>query len=148
MVAKTHFGTLTQLLLCVTLGRAPCQHTCIQLYAFQWFSLFLFELQIRHTFLDYGPGMRFISFEHGGQDTKFWDGWFGVRVTGSSVTLEVWTRGKGEGNHRGRWSNRRAPDWQIGVNSRLPAFERTSIALAYSACYTQCCANIMLLWLL
>ncbi|XP_060897442.1 F-box only protein 2 isoform X1 [Labrus bergylta] len=45
--------------------------------------------QVIHTFSDYGPGMRFISFEHGGQDSKFWDGWFGVRVTGSSVTLEV-----------------------------------------------------------
>lgn len=44
--------------------------------------------QVTHTFSDYGPGMRLISFEHGGQDTKFWDGWFGVRVTGSSVTCE------------------------------------------------------------
>lgn len=44
--------------------------------------------QVTHTFSDYGPGMRFISFEHGGQDTKFWEGWFGVRVTGSSVTCE------------------------------------------------------------
>ncbi|XP_075880543.1 F-box only protein 2 [Nelusetta ayraudi] len=45
--------------------------------------------QVAHTFTDYGPGMRFILFEHGGQDTKFWDGWFGVRVTGSYVTIEV-----------------------------------------------------------
>ncbi|XP_017279182.1 F-box only protein 2 [Kryptolebias marmoratus] len=45
--------------------------------------------QVTHTFSDYGPGMRFISFEHGGQDTNFWNGWFGVRVTGSSVTLEI-----------------------------------------------------------
>lgn len=50
-------------------------------------SLSLFELQVTHAFSDYGPGMRVISFEHGGQDTKFWDGWFGVRVTGSSVTV-------------------------------------------------------------
>lgn len=49
------------------------------------------ELQVSHTFNDYGPGISYISFEHGGQDTKFWDGWFGVRVTGSSVTVEVWT---------------------------------------------------------
>lgn len=49
-----------------------------------------FELQVSHTFTDYGPGLSYISFEHGGQDTKFWDGWFGVRVTGSSVTVEVW----------------------------------------------------------
>ncbi|XP_033934777.1 F-box only protein 2 [Pseudochaenichthys georgianus] len=45
--------------------------------------------QVNHTFSEYGPGLRFITFEHGGQDTKFWDGWFGVRVTGSSVTVEV-----------------------------------------------------------
>ncbi|XP_038551457.1 F-box only protein 2 [Micropterus salmoides] len=44
--------------------------------------------QVSHTFFDYDSGLRFISFEHGGQDTKFWDGWFGVRVTGSSVTVE------------------------------------------------------------
>ncbi|XP_014900662.1 F-box only protein 2 [Poecilia latipinna] len=45
--------------------------------------------QVTHTFSDYGPGMRFISFEHGGCDTSYWEGWFGVRVTGSSVTVEV-----------------------------------------------------------
>ncbi|KAM4740726.1 F-box only protein 6-like, partial [Anableps anableps] len=45
--------------------------------------------QVTHTFSKYGPGMRFISFEHGGHDTSFWEGWFGVRVTGSSVTLDV-----------------------------------------------------------
>ncbi|KAJ3603004.1 hypothetical protein NHX12_030748 [Muraenolepis orangiensis] len=45
--------------------------------------------QVSHTFSDYGPGLRFISFEHGGQDVRFWEGWFGVRVTGSSVTLEA-----------------------------------------------------------
>ena len=54
----------------------------------------VFPLQITHTFSDYGPGLRLISFEHGGQDTKFWDGWFGVRVTGSSVIIDAWTRGK------------------------------------------------------
>ncbi|KAG7477702.1 hypothetical protein MATL_G00072500 [Megalops atlanticus] len=45
--------------------------------------------QVTHTFSDYGPGLRFISFEHGGQDTKYWDGWFGVRVTGSSITIQA-----------------------------------------------------------
>nr|XP_055039894.1 F-box only protein 2-like [Misgurnus anguillicaudatus] len=44
--------------------------------------------QVTHTFTDYGPGLRFISFEHGGKDTRYWKGWFGVRVTGSSVTIE------------------------------------------------------------
>uniref|UniRef100_A0A9J7YFA6 F-box protein 2 n=1 Tax=Cyprinus carpio carpio TaxID=630221 RepID=A0A9J7YFA6_CYPCA len=45
--------------------------------------------QVSHTFTDYGPGLRFISFAHGGQDTKYWKGWFGVRVTGSSVTVDL-----------------------------------------------------------
>uniref|UniRef100_A0A8C6UYA9 FBA domain-containing protein n=1 Tax=Neogobius melanostomus TaxID=47308 RepID=A0A8C6UYA9_9GOBI len=40
-----------------------------------------------HTFSDYGPGLRFISFEHGGRDTKDWKGWYGVRVTSSSVEI-------------------------------------------------------------
>ncbi|XP_008318697.1 F-box only protein 2 isoform X2 [Cynoglossus semilaevis] len=45
--------------------------------------------QVSNTFSDYGPGLRFISFEHGGKDDKYWDGWYGVRVTGSSVTVDV-----------------------------------------------------------
>ncbi|KAM8926949.1 F-box only protein 2 [Pelodytes ibericus] len=44
--------------------------------------------QISHTFSGYGPGVRFVWFEHGGQDTIFWKGWYGVRVTNSSVTVE------------------------------------------------------------
>ncbi|XP_060713966.1 F-box only protein 2 isoform X1 [Tachysurus vachellii] len=45
--------------------------------------------QVTHTLSDYGPGLRFISFEHGGKDTKYWDGWFGVRVTGSYVAIDL-----------------------------------------------------------
>ncbi|XP_043108833.1 F-box only protein 2 [Puntigrus tetrazona] len=45
--------------------------------------------KVSHTFTDYGPGLRFISFEHGGQDTNYWQGWFGVRVTGSFVTVDL-----------------------------------------------------------
>lgn len=44
--------------------------------------------KITHTFTDYGPGVRFIRFEHGGQDTVFWKGWYGARVTHSHVTIE------------------------------------------------------------
>nr|XP_055039464.1 F-box only protein 2-like [Misgurnus anguillicaudatus] len=43
--------------------------------------------QVTHTFKGYGPGLRFISFEHGGQDNKNWQGSYGIRVTGSSVTI-------------------------------------------------------------
>ncbi|XP_061076831.1 F-box only protein 2-like isoform X2 [Conger conger] len=45
--------------------------------------------KVTHKFSGYGPGLRFISFEHGGQDTKGWVGWFGVRVTGSSVKVQA-----------------------------------------------------------
>uniref|UniRef100_A0A3P9K002 FBA domain-containing protein n=1 Tax=Oryzias latipes TaxID=8090 RepID=A0A3P9K002_ORYLA len=45
--------------------------------------------RIEHTFPAYGSGMRFISFEHGGKDTKWWKGWYGVRVTESSVTINL-----------------------------------------------------------
>lgn len=44
--------------------------------------------QISHTFTDYGPGVRFVRFEHGGQDSVYWKGWFGARVTNSSVWVE------------------------------------------------------------
>ncbi|KAM9036393.1 F-box only protein 2 [Sarcophilus harrisii] len=44
--------------------------------------------EISHTFTNYGPGVRFVRFEHGGQDTVYWKGWFGVRVTNSSVMVE------------------------------------------------------------
>ncbi|CAM4735248.1 unnamed protein product [Leuciscus chuanchicus] len=39
-----------------------------------------------HTFTDHG--LHFISFEHGGQDTKYWQGWFGVRVGGIAMEPE------------------------------------------------------------
>ncbi|XP_044919676.1 F-box only protein 2 isoform X1 [Mustela putorius furo] len=45
-------------------------------------------IQISHTFTDYGPGVRFVRFEHGGQDSVYWKGWFGARVTNSSVWVE------------------------------------------------------------
>ncbi|CAL9707450.1 unnamed protein product [Knipowitschia caucasica] len=45
--------------------------------------------EISHSFTKYGRGLRFISFEHGGKDCQFWAGWYGVRVTSSSVTIEL-----------------------------------------------------------
>ncbi|XP_072012522.1 F-box only protein 2-like [Engystomops pustulosus] len=45
--------------------------------------------QLSHTFSEYGPGVRFIQFTHGGQDSVYWKGWYGVRVTNSSVTIEA-----------------------------------------------------------
>lgn len=44
--------------------------------------------EMSHTFRDYGPGVRYIYFSHGGKDTQWWAGWYGVRVTNTSVTIE------------------------------------------------------------
>ncbi|KAA0706921.1 F-box only protein 6 [Triplophysa tibetana] len=43
--------------------------------------------QVTHVFELYGPGVRFIRFTHGGQDTQFWAGWYGIRVINSSVEI-------------------------------------------------------------
>ncbi|XP_055043310.2 F-box only protein 44-like isoform X3 [Misgurnus anguillicaudatus] len=43
--------------------------------------------QMTHVFKNYGPGVRFIRFTHGGQDTQFWAGWYGIRVINSSVEI-------------------------------------------------------------
>ncbi|XP_077070414.1 F-box only protein 44-like isoform X1 [Siphateles boraxobius] len=43
--------------------------------------------QMTHIFKEYGRGVRFIRFTHGGKDTQFWAGWYGIRVTNSSVEI-------------------------------------------------------------
>eukprot|EP00071_Canis_lupus_P004747 XP_005618058.1 F-box only protein 6 [Canis lupus familiaris] len=43
--------------------------------------------EVSHTFSDYPPGVRHILFQHGGQDTQFWAGWYGPRVTNSSIVI-------------------------------------------------------------
>ncbi|XP_047462673.1 F-box only protein 6-like [Mugil cephalus] len=43
--------------------------------------------QMTHVFKNYGPGVRFIEFVHGGQDTLYWAGWYGIRITDSSVEI-------------------------------------------------------------
>ncbi|XP_013866371.1 F-box only protein 6 [Austrofundulus limnaeus] len=43
--------------------------------------------QLIHVFKNYGPGVRFIKFSHGGKDTQFWAGWYGIRVTDSCVEV-------------------------------------------------------------
>jgi len=40
-----------------------------------------------YVFKDYGHGVRFIRFTHGGVDTQFWAGHYGIRVTNSSVEI-------------------------------------------------------------
>ncbi|KAM8927544.1 F-box only protein 6-like [Pelodytes ibericus] len=44
--------------------------------------------QMTYTFRNYGAGVRYIYFQHGGKDTQYWAGWYGVRVTNSSITIE------------------------------------------------------------
>lgn len=43
--------------------------------------------EVSHTFSDYPPGVRHILFQHGGKDTQFWAGWYGPRVTNSSIII-------------------------------------------------------------
>uniref|UniRef100_A0A3B5MCG9 Uncharacterized protein n=1 Tax=Xiphophorus couchianus TaxID=32473 RepID=A0A3B5MCG9_9TELE len=40
-----------------------------------------------HVFKDYGPGVRYVYFEHGGKDSVFWAGWYGIRLTETSIEL-------------------------------------------------------------
>lgn len=43
--------------------------------------------EVSHTFSDYPPGVRYVHFQHGGKDTQYWAGWYGPRVTNSSVII-------------------------------------------------------------
>ncbi|XP_074499701.1 F-box only protein 6-like [Sebastes fasciatus] len=43
--------------------------------------------QMTHVFQNYGPGVRYIRFIHGGKDTQFWAGWYGIRLTDSCVEI-------------------------------------------------------------
>uniref|UniRef100_A0A8C6V0I5 Si:dkey-147f3.4 n=1 Tax=Neogobius melanostomus TaxID=47308 RepID=A0A8C6V0I5_9GOBI len=43
--------------------------------------------QMTHVFKNYGPGVRYINFVHGGKDSQFWAGWYGVRLADSSVEI-------------------------------------------------------------
>lgn len=43
--------------------------------------------QMTHVFKNYGPGVRYVKFVHGGKDSQFWAGWYGVRVSDSSVEV-------------------------------------------------------------
>ncbi|WP_137129700.1 hypothetical protein [Rhizobium sp. FY34] len=43
--------------------------------------------RILRDFHRYGPGVRFIYFEHGGTDRVNWSGWYGAKMTGASVKV-------------------------------------------------------------
>ena len=42
---------------------------------------------MEHFFRNYGVGVRYVKFEHDGQDTQFWAGHYGSKITGSTVKL-------------------------------------------------------------
>ncbi|KAM3911784.1 F-box only protein 27 isoform 2-T2 [Leptodactylus fuscus] len=44
--------------------------------------------QVYYEFRNYGPGVRYVKFTHGGKDTQFWKGWYGARISNSSVTVK------------------------------------------------------------
>eukprot|EP00092_Neocalanus_flemingeri_P068822 GFUD01084215.1.p1 GENE.GFUD01084215.1~~GFUD01084215.1.p1 ORF type:complete len:306 (+),score=69.84 GFUD01084215.1:99-1016(+) len=44
--------------------------------------------KVTHTFKDYGVGVRFVKYYHGGMAEDMEEGWFGVRMTGSSVKVK------------------------------------------------------------
>ncbi|KAM4020698.1 F-box only protein 27 [Anomaloglossus baeobatrachus] len=44
--------------------------------------------QVSHEFRQYGAGVRYVKFSHTGKDTQFWKGWYGARMTNSSVTVK------------------------------------------------------------
>ncbi|XP_078215451.1 F-box only protein 27 isoform X8 [Callithrix jacchus] len=46
-------------------------------------------LHVTHVFSNIKMGIRFVSFEHWGQDTQFWAGHYGARLTNSSVMVQV-----------------------------------------------------------
>lgn len=41
--------------------------------------------QVKHVFKKYPSGVRYVEFTHGGKDTKFWAGHYGVKMTNSGV---------------------------------------------------------------
>lgn len=43
--------------------------------------------QMIHVFKDYGPGVRYVHFQHGGKDQVFWAGWYGIRLTETCIEL-------------------------------------------------------------
>lgn len=53
----------------------------------QWNNSVCFR--VSHVFSTLPTGVRFVSFEHWGQDTQFWAGHYGARVTNSNVTVRV-----------------------------------------------------------
>ena len=46
-----------------------------------------FQLQVQHLFEDYGQGVRFVDFKHGGMDMQYWAGHYGPKMAAPSVSF-------------------------------------------------------------
>lgn len=44
-------------------------------------------VEYSHVFENYGPGLRYIYFEHGGNDTEYWGGHYGTLMDSASVAI-------------------------------------------------------------
>ncbi|XP_034172150.2 F-box only protein 6 [Osmia lignaria lignaria] len=44
---------------------------------------------VSHEFRNYGPGLRQISFYHGGKDSQFWAGHYGSKMAGACVYVKI-----------------------------------------------------------
>ncbi|MED6265148.1 hypothetical protein CHARACLAT_022516 [Characodon lateralis] len=43
--------------------------------------------EMTHLFQNYGPGVRYIKFVHGGKDLRWWKGFYGIRLTNTCVEI-------------------------------------------------------------
>lgn len=48
-----------------------------------------FPTQVSHVFTNFGKGIRYVSFEQYGRDTRSWVGHYGTLVTHSSVRVRI-----------------------------------------------------------
>ena len=42
-----------------------------------------------NVFSDYGPGVRYVYFEHGGKDSEVWGGHYGTRIDNAEIVIKV-----------------------------------------------------------
>ncbi|XP_026223059.1 F-box only protein 44-like [Anabas testudineus] len=62
-------------------------HTFAPKAVFVWLGNSAKWNQMSHVFQNYGPGVRYIRFTHGGEDTAYWGDVYGVRLTDSCVEI-------------------------------------------------------------
>lgn len=55
----------------------------------QIYISYKYDEQISHVFTNYGPGLRRISFYHGGTDKAYWAGHYGSKMAGACICVKV-----------------------------------------------------------